>query len=95
MIRLQRVLVPADGDGEEGNVPGAALLLSADGRLQRQTHAMALARQLHVPAALRAQPAQTHFTLHRVRLPTVLHHLHQLRGFVGLCSCMTQVESYK
>lgn len=77
---------PADGDGEERDVLGAALLLHGDGGLQSQTHAVALVRQLHVQPALWAQAAQPHLALHRVRLPALLHHSHQLRRLVRLRS---------
>lgn len=81
------VFPPADGDGEERHVPGAALLLGCDGGLQGQAHAVALVGQLHVQPALRAQAAQPHLALHRVRLPALLHHAHQLRRLVRLGSC--------
>lgn len=80
------IVPPADGDGEERDVLGAALLLHRDGGLQSQTHAVALVGQLHVQPVLWAQAAQPHLALHRVRLPALLHHSHQLRGLVRLRS---------
>lgn len=61
----RRFSPPADGDGEERDVPGAALLLRGDGGLQGQAHAVALVGQLHVLPALRAQAAQARLALHR------------------------------
>lgn len=84
-------LSPANRYGEERDVLVAALLLCSDGGLERQTHGVALVRQLHIPPALRAQAAQPRLALHSVRLPALFHHSHKFGRLVGLCACMMQL----